>query len=41
MAEYAYSFDNEECYGPFDTEKEAINEALENYELYEHENEEV
>lgn len=39
MAEYAYSFDDEMCYGIFDTEKEAINEALEAYELWEHENE--
>ena len=39
MAEYAYSFDDETCYGVFDTEKEAINEALEAYELWEHENE--
>lgn len=38
MAEYAYSFDDEMCYGIFDTEKEAINEALEAYELWEHEN---
>nr|DAQ02306.1 MAG TPA: myeloid antimicrobial peptide 27 PEPTIDE, CATHELICIDIN, ALPHA HELIX [Caudoviricetes sp.] len=38
MAEYAYSFDDETCYGIFDTEKEAINEALEAYELWEYEN---
>ena len=38
MAEYAYSFDDETRCGIFDTEKEAINEALEAYELWEHEN---
>ena len=39
MAEYAYSFDNETCYGIFATEKEAINAALEDYERCQHENE--
>ena len=39
MVEYVYSFDDETCYGTFDTEKEAINAALEDYELYQHENE--